>query len=79
MSDPRDDDRRNERDRGSVMVVAALALVALVLFAALAVDVGLAYSSRTQSQNAADSAAVVPSLNDRFGSMAFAFQRLIRS
>jgi Flp pilus assembly protein TadG len=56
MSDPRDDDRRN--DKGSVMVVAALALVALVLFAALAVDVGFIWSSRTQSQNVSDSAAI---------------------
>jgi Putative Flp pilus-assembly TadE/G-like len=56
MSDPRDDDRRN--DKGSVMVVAALALVALVLFAALAVDVGFMWSSRTQSQNVSDAAAL---------------------
>jgi hypothetical protein len=56
MSDPRKDDRRGER--GSVMVIAALALVALVLFAALAIDLGFVWSSRTQSQNAADSAAL---------------------
>jgi Putative Flp pilus-assembly TadE/G-like len=56
MSDPRSDDRRN--DRGSVMVVAALAMVALVLFAALAIDVGFIWSSRTQSQNVSDSAAI---------------------
>jgi hypothetical protein len=56
MSDPRDDDRRN--DRGSVMVIAALAMVALVLFAALAIDVGFIWSSRTQSQSVADSAAI---------------------
>ena len=56
MSDPRDDDRHN--DRGSVMVVAALAMVALVLFAALAIDVGFIWSSRTQSQNVGDSAAL---------------------
>src|SRR5688572_22088709 len=55
MSDPRDD-RRN--DKGSVMVMAALAMVALVLFAALAIDVGFIWSSRTQSQSVADSAAI---------------------
>jgi hypothetical protein len=38
------------------MVIAALAMTALLLFAALAIDVGLTYSSRTQSQNANDSA-----------------------
>jgi hypothetical protein len=56
MSDPRDDERRN--DKGSVMVVAALAMLALVLFAALAVDVGFMWSSRTQSQNVSDAAAL---------------------
>ena len=40
------------------MVVAALAMVALVLFMALALDVGFIWSSRTQSQNVSDSAAV---------------------
>jgi Flp pilus assembly protein TadG len=57
MSDPRDD-RRSTRDRGSVMVVAALAMVALILFAALAIDVGFVWSSRTQSQNVSDAAAI---------------------
>jgi len=56
MSDPRSDDRRS--DRGSVMVVAALAMVALLLFGALAVDVGFIWNSRTQSQNVSDSAAL---------------------
>jgi Flp pilus assembly protein TadG len=45
-------------DRGSVMVIAALAMTALLLFAALAIDVGAIWSSRTQSQNADDSAAL---------------------
>jgi len=40
------------------MVVAALAMVALVLFMALALDVGFIWSSRTQNQNVSDSAAV---------------------
>ena len=34
------------------MVIAALAMTALLLFAALAIDVGAVWSSRTQSQNA---------------------------
>lgn len=49
-------DRRGER--GTVMVIAALAMTALLLFAALAIDVGLVWSSRTQSQNVADAAAL---------------------
>ena len=51
--------RRGKRmDRGSVMVIAALAMTALLLFAALAIDVGAIWVSRTQSQNADDSAAL---------------------
>jgi len=45
-------------ERGSVMVIAALAMTALILFAALAIDVGVVWSSRTQSQNADDAAAL---------------------
>jgi Flp pilus assembly protein TadG len=45
-------------ERGTVMVIVALALTALLLFGALAIDIGAVYSSRTQSQNAADSAAL---------------------
>ena len=41
-----------------VMVIAALAMVALLLFGALAIDVGAVWSSRTQSQNAGDAAAL---------------------
>jgi hypothetical protein len=40
------------------MVMAALAMTALLLFGALALDVGAIWSSRTQSQNADDSAAL---------------------
>ena len=40
------------------MVIAALAMTALLLFAALAIDVGAIWSSRTQSQNADDAAAL---------------------
>src|SRR5215831_16755974 len=47
-----------KRERGSVFIIAALAMTALLLFAALAIDVGFVWSSRTQSQNANDSAAL---------------------
>src|SRR5262249_38663866 len=47
-----------QAERGTVMVIAALAMTALLLFAALAIDVGVVWSSRTQSQNADDSAAL---------------------
>ncbi len=49
-------DRRDER--GTVMVIATLAAGALILFMALALDVGFVWSSRTQSQNVADAAAL---------------------
>ncbi len=49
---------KQRAERGSVMVIAALAMVALVLFAALAIDVGFIWASRTQSQNAGDAAAL---------------------
>src|SRR5262245_40644739 len=50
--------REEWEERGSVMVIAALALAALLLFAALAIDVGAMWTSRTQSQNAGDAAAL---------------------
>jgi len=50
--------QRKRMDRGSVMVIAALAMMTLLLFAALVIDVGFIYVSRTQSQNADDSAAL---------------------
>ncbi len=46
------------RERGSVMVIAALAMTALLLFAALAIDVGVVWSSRTQGQSVSDVAAL---------------------
>jgi Flp pilus assembly protein TadG len=49
-------DRRSER--GVVMVLVALALTTLLLFTALALDVGAVWASRTQSQNADDAAAL---------------------
>ena len=51
-------DKTGGGNGASVMVIAALAMTALLLFAALAIDVGAVWSSRTQSQNAADSAAL---------------------
>ena len=51
MEDSKTNDRRGER--GSVMVIAALAMTALLLFAALAIDVGVVWSSRTQGQSVA--------------------------
>jgi putative Flp pilus-assembly TadE/G-like protein len=56
MRQTRTRDRRGER--GSVFVIAALAMAALILFAALAIDVGAVWSTRTQGQNANDSAAL---------------------
>jgi Flp pilus assembly protein TadG len=50
--------RGKRTERGSVMVIVALAMTTLLLFAALAIDVGFVWVSRTQSQNAGDSAAL---------------------
>ena len=50
--------RRARRERGTVTVIAALAYVALVLFGALAIDIGIAWSARRQSQVAASAAAL---------------------
>ena len=50
---------RDERgERGSVMVIATLAMTALLLFAALAIDVSFVWSSRTQGQSVSDAAAL---------------------
>lgn len=46
-------------ERGAVSVVVALLLVALLGFGAIAVDVGMLYSERTQLQNASDAAALM--------------------
>jgi uncharacterized membrane protein len=45
------------------MVIAALAAATLILFAALTIDIGLVWSSRTQSQNADDAAALAAAAN----------------
>jgi Flp pilus assembly protein TadG len=50
--------QRVDDDRGVAMVMIALLTVALLVFAALAIDLGQAYSQRRQMQNAADSSAM---------------------
>jgi len=52
----RRDDRSHER--GSTLVLSALLLIAILGGAALAIDVGIFYTARAQSQNAADSGAL---------------------
>src|SRR5260221_14560547 len=49
---------RAENRSGQALVLVAIALVALIGFAALAIDVGHAYAQRRQLQNAADAAAL---------------------
>src|SRR5512146_435181 len=46
---------------GQILVILVLALVALLAFTALAVDVGMAFSDRRNDQNAADSIALAGS------------------
>jgi len=50
--------RRKQRQQGAVIVIFALALLALMGFAALAVDLGAVYSAKTELQIAADAAAM---------------------
>lgn len=49
---------RAHGERGAVAVMTAVALVVLLLFAALAIDVGLMYEERAQLQSSADAAAL---------------------
>ena len=49
--------RRLRDERGATLVLVAASMVALLGFAALAVDVGHAYERRRQMQNAADAGA----------------------
>ena len=51
-------DKRNSSEKGQVIVVLALAMVALLLFAALAIDGGNMYTQRRIAQNAADAGAL---------------------
>ncbi len=50
--------KRNSHESGQVLVVLAVALVALLGFTALAIDVGMVYSDRRYDQNVADAAAL---------------------
>ena len=49
---------RSERDRGAILVLAAMMLTAVTVSAALVVDLGLARQARRQTQSAADLAAL---------------------
>lgn len=46
------------KERGQILVILVMALVALLAFTALAIDIGMAYSDRRYDQNVADSAAL---------------------
>lgn len=54
------DERGGDRARrdGNVMIFVLVGLVAIIGFTSLAIDVGLAYNSRTQAQAAADASAL---------------------
>lgn len=47
-----------DRERGGIAIMVAILMVALLGFAALAVDVGMLYAERTQLRNGADAAAL---------------------
>ena len=49
---------RHMRRRGTALVLVVLALIPLMAFAALAIDLGLLAVARTQAQQAADAAAM---------------------
>lgn len=48
----------NDGERGGVIVIVALAMVALLGFTAIAVDVGMLYSEKAQLKNGSDAAAL---------------------
>src|SRR5215831_10336385 len=48
----------SKKQKGFVVLVLALVLVALVGFLAIAVDIGVLYSARTSAQEVADAAAL---------------------
>jgi hypothetical protein len=54
---------RTHNERGAIAVTTALALVVLLGFAAIAIDVGMMYEERAQLQNGADSAALAIAQN----------------
>lgn len=51
-------ENRRDKERGQSLVLVAAAMVALVMFVAVAVDLGNAYYARRTAQNAADGAAL---------------------
>lgn len=54
---------QNSNEHGAVSVITAIMMVALLGFAAIAIDVGMMYSERAQLQNGADSAAMAVANN----------------
>lgn len=50
--------RPEDRERGAISVLVAILMVALLGFAALAVDVGMLFAERTQLRNGSDAAAI---------------------
>ena len=50
--------RRYHRNLGQLLPLASIAMVVLLGFSALAVDVGVVYSTRRRMQTAADAAAI---------------------
>ena len=59
---------RGGRERGAVAVFVAIAMVVLMGFAALAIDLGSAYSDRQQLQNGADAGALAIAQSCQSGS-----------
>ncbi|MEK7832664.1 MAG: pilus assembly protein TadG-related protein, partial [Acidobacteriota bacterium] len=55
---PESKDPRNRRQRGVVMMLTALMITVMIGFLALSIDLGFAFSSRTQFQYGIDSAAL---------------------
>lgn len=54
--------RHHKSERGQILILIALALVAVIGFTALAIDVSITYDARRSAQNAADSAAMAGAL-----------------
>ena len=54
--------QRNERENGQVLIILTIGIVALLGFAALAIDQGSVQIDRRQAQNAADTAALAGAL-----------------
>jgi hypothetical protein len=50
--------RRNNRERGQTMILVAISLISLLAVAALAIDVVTLYVARSETQRAADAAAI---------------------